>query len=206
MILSDREVQAAIQRGLIRLTSCPLPESDRWSPITLDLTLDAEILEWRSDEPIPTIVNPESTEFNLNSLLDQSTIRHDCSTGYILRPNAFVLGWTVEKLKLPFESKIAARVEGKSKLARLGMGIHLTAPIIHPGFGDQSDVRNVGSPICLEIKNNGQLSIQLTKGMAICQIVFEEVHGTPERGYQGQFQTQGPTTVQRNRNKSGKRK
>ena len=114
MILSDREVQAAIQRGLIGLTPCPPRESTRWSPITLDLTLDAEISEWCSDEPIPTVVDPEGAEFNLNMLLGQRTIRQDCSAGYILRPNAFVLGWTIERLKLPFESKIAAWVEGRS--------------------------------------------------------------------------------------------
>ncbi len=30
----------------------------------------------------------------------------------------------IEKLKLPYRSRIAARVEGKSSLARLGLGIH----------------------------------------------------------------------------------
>ena len=53
---------------------------------------------------------------------------------YILEPKAFVLGWTEENLTLPTHSRLAARVEGKSSLARLGIGVHVTAPTVHAGF------------------------------------------------------------------------
>ena len=39
-----------------------------------------------------------------------------------------------EYLELPIHSRVAARIEGKSSLARLGIGVHITAPIIHAGF------------------------------------------------------------------------
>jgi deoxycytidine triphosphate deaminase len=39
------------------------------------------------------------------------------------------------------------------------------------------------------------LDIRLTKGMPICQLIFEEVHGTPEEGYSGQFGIQGPVAT-----------
>src|SRR5712692_10325798 len=95
-----------------------------------------------------------------------------------------VLGWTVEKLKLPYRSRIGARME---------LGIHVTAPTIHPGFGvDPSKPRYPGSPIRLEIWNCGELRIRLTKGMAICQLIFEYVDGTPDEGYSGQHAVQGP--------------
>lgn len=42
MILSDREMQAAIAKGDIIITDCPPPDSPRWTSTTLDLTLDAE--------------------------------------------------------------------------------------------------------------------------------------------------------------------
>jgi dCTP deaminase len=103
------------------------------------------------------------------------------------------LGWTKEKIKLPHTSRIAARVEGKSSLARIGVGVHVTAPIIHPGFGSSGNVpRNPGSSIRLEIWNLGTICVKLCKGMPICQLLFEEVHGIPEDGYTGQFQFQGP--------------
>ena len=50
-----------------------------------------------------------------------------------------------------------------------------------------------GSPIRLEIWNISPLKIRLQKGMPICQIIFEEVHGIPEGRYAGQFAIQGPS-------------
>jgi len=42
-------------------------------------------------------------------------------------PDAFVLVRTREHITLPLSSKLAARVEGRSKQARLGMTAHITA-------------------------------------------------------------------------------
>lgn len=109
-----------------------------------------------------------------------------------MKPNSFALGWTCEQIKLPNGSRIGARVEGKSSLARIGLGIHVTAPTIHPGFGKKaSDASFIGSQIRLEIWNISPLKIRLWKGMPICQIIFEEVHGIPEGPYAGQFALQG---------------
>jgi dCTP deaminase len=72
-------------------------------------------------------------------------------------------------------------VEGKSSLARLGIAIHATAPIIHSGFK---------GPIQLEICNLGPNEVTLDPGMYVCQLVFELTTGTPERGYSGMFQDQ----------------
>jgi dCTP deaminase len=66
-------------------------------------------------------------------------------------------------------------------LARLGLGVHVTAPTIHPGFEGQ---------ITLEIWNIGKFGIELRKGMFICQIIFERVYGLPTSRYAGQFQGQ----------------
>jgi len=190
MILSDREIRLAIERGVIGLTSSPPPDSSRWSSTTVDLTLDNELRVWG---PLlsPTgsdIVDPAGPGYNSSQLIAQYTTAVDCTGGFLLEPKAFVLGWTIERLRLPHESRIGARVEGKSSHARIGVGIHVTAPTIHPGFGSVSP----GSPIRLEIWNAGSLRVRLTKGMPICQLIFEEVHGVPEAGYRGQFRTQGP--------------
>ena len=95
-----------------------------------------------------------------------------------MEPGAFILGWTAEEIELPLRSRIAARVEGKSSLARLGIGIHITAPTIHAGFP---------GTIQLEICNHGCLRVRLMTGMAICQLIFEQTFGTPAKGYAGQF-------------------
>src|SRR5262249_50017381 len=113
--------------------------------------------------------------------------------GVMLERGAFFLGWTLETVQLPSRSRIAARVEGKSSLARLGMGVHVTAPTIHAGFGyADRDPGWPGNPIQLEIWNTGPRPIRLKHGMKICQLIFEWVDGTPEQGYEGQFRLQGP--------------
>ena len=95
-----------------------------------------------------------------------------------------MLGWTHETVELPNASRIAARVEGKSSLARLAIGIYITAPTIHAGFK---------GPIQLEIWNHGPLRVKLMSGMRVCQLIFEQTLGTPEKGYSGQFFAQAKT-------------
>ena len=105
----------------------------------------------------------------------------------------FLSGWTIEKIQLPHTSRIAARVEGKSSLARIGIGVHVTAPTIHAGFGYRpGEPTFPGNPIQLEIWNTGPLPVVLKRGLKICQLIFEVVDGTPEQGYHGQFRVQGP--------------
>ena len=191
MILSDREVKAAVARRLILISDFPENNNKRWSSTTLDLTLDGEIRPWepQGGSGADVVIDPSTKEFNSNQLINERTVPQNCDSndGYVIQPKSLVLGWTIEKIGLPNSSRIGARVEGKSSLARIGIGIHITAPTIHPGFGGEK-----GTPIRLEIWNIGPLKIRLKKGMPICQIVFEEVHGIPEEAYTGQFVIQGP--------------
>jgi dCTP deaminase len=194
MILSDREIKLAIARGQVQIA--PRPSEDAWASTAVDLRLDAELLLWKvpSKQPgmnIDPCFCPAADEFNIRDIIKQNTEPHDLrKEPFKLPPGRFILGWTREKLRLPHESRICARVEGKSSLARLGLGIHVTAPTIHAGFGVSDDPE--GNALQLEIWNVGPLPIQLQFEMPICQLIFEEVHGTPEKGYRGQFIGQGP--------------
>jgi hypothetical protein len=90
----------------------------------------------------------------------------------------------MERVKLPHRSRLAARVEGKSSMGRLGLGVHVTAPTIHAGFGDkEGDPDYPGTALQLEIWNINRVPIILDAGLPICQLIVEEVHGTPEKGY-----------------------
>ncbi len=100
-----------------------------------------------------------------------------------LIPGDFILAWTAETVSLPVLSRYAARVEGKSGLARLGLLVHLTAPIIHAGYRGQ---------IQLEMVNLGPNEVSLDVGMPICQLVFEMTLGTPVKGYTGRYFGQAP--------------
>lgn len=194
MILSDREIKAALARGALKITPEPPPAA--WSSTALDLTLDRQLVLLRKTNVagVPTPVSPADPDYRFDRLIEdfgeEVRIPHE---GHVFRSGSFMLGWTIEKLQLPHRSRLAARVEGKSSLARLGVGIHVTAPTIHAGFGFMAgDESYPGSPLQLEMWNCGPLDVKLVPGMPICQLIFEVVDGTPEKGYEGRFSVQGP--------------
>ncbi len=96
--------------------------------------------------------------------------------------DGFLLAKTLETIRLPVESCLAARVEGRSSFASLGLAVHITAPTVHAGFE---------GPIVLEIKNLGPLTLKLEPGKtAICQMIFEQVSSEPEGPLTTDFQGQ----------------
>jgi dCTP deaminase len=199
MILCDREIRAALARHAIRITPDPTLDPSLWSSTALDLHLGDRVSFWDFTRPgAPACFSPADPDHDLVDLIARFTRTHAIpDAGILLERASFLLGWTLEAVQLPHRSRIAARVEGKSSLARLGMGVHVTAPTIHAGFGYAD--RNpdwVGNPIQLEIWNTGPRPILLKRGMRICQLIFEWVDGTPEQGYHGQFRVQGPSPAE----------
>jgi dCTP deaminase len=193
MILSDREIRAAKSRGAVRIT--PEPEPSAWSSCAIDLRLAGPLLYWHvpNSEQAKVVFCPHDPSYDFATLTEKYGQEVPLGEqGHIVEPLSFLLGWTMERLQLPHASRLAARVEGKSSLARLGLGIHVTAPTIHAGFGATGDPDYPGSAIRLEMWNIGPLRIKLEQGMPICQLIFEWVDGTPEQGYRGQFAVQGP--------------
>lgn len=103
---------------------------------------------------------------------------------FILHPGEFVLGQTLERVRLPAD--LVARLEGKSSLGRLGLLIHSTAGFVDAGFEGN---------LTLELSNVANLPITIYYGMPIGQISFmrmdrevETPYGSGEAGskYQGQ--------------------
>src|SRR6266446_6804947 len=193
MILPDREIQLALASGHIILD--PPPQSKAYSSTSVDLTLDPKIHRWKEYETggEAPIISPSDPSFIFDQIRDQHTdsllIPAD---GYILIPGAFILGWTRERITLPLAGRIAARVEGKSSIARCGVGIHVTAPTIHSGFDGH---------IQLEMFNHSTLRVTLLPGMRVCQLIFEMCLGTPQKGYEGAFAGQTASTLQKKRKK-----
>lgn len=184
MILTDREIQIALERGQIQIT--PLPDDLAYSSTSLDLTLDSRITRFKQNLSfLPRVIDVTHPDYDYDTALQElSTTEAILEDGFDLPPRELVLGWTVEYVNIPSLTRLAARVEGKSSLARIGIGIHLTAPTIHAGFKGQ---------IRLEIVNHGPAPIKLKAGMRICQLIFELTLGTPQSGYQGQFLDQQST-------------
>jgi dCTP deaminase len=85
---------------------------------------------------------------------------------YYLHPHRFVLGVTLQWIRLPKD--LAGYLVGKSSLGRCGL-IIATAVGVHPGF--------VGC-LTLELTNTGEVPIHLKPGMKICQLFLHQVYTT----------------------------
>lgn len=180
MILSNTDILEAIQQRRIIIT--PLPEPDQFSPSALDLRVGTQFLKWKKDQQGAELQFDLST-VNIPSYKDYIEPVKAESDGRIkLLGNDFILAITLEKIRLTYTSRLAARVEGRSSYARLGLQVHLTAPTIHCGFE---------GPIVLELKNCGRNPLLITPGhTCLCQLIFEEVKSQPHGAFQTNFLNQ----------------
>jgi len=202
-------MQNDAHRRSTRPARFPLREFLRsYDSTTVDLLLDGTLDRWEFPPPKPGLGQkphrfcPGAPGFRFSELEGEFTKPviipdegYELSPSYLSKtaPNHFILGWTIEKIYLPHTSRLCARVEGKSSLGRMGLGVHFTAPTIHSGFGhNEKDPSDHGARLRLEIWNVGPLPIMLSKGMRICQLIIEEVREVPKAGYSGDFNQQGP--------------
>ena len=178
MILSDRDIKAEIAAGRIGID--PFDESDV-QPSSVDLHVDRFFRTFHNARyPFIDVKKP------MDELTELVDMKED--EPFILHPGEFVLGSTMEYVKLPHD--LVARLEGKSSLGRLGLLIHSTAGYVDPGFEGH---------LTLELSNVANLPITIYPNMKIGQISFfrlsseaENPYGSTKVGskYQGQ---RGPT-------------
>jgi dCTP deaminase len=201
MVLSNVELHRALDSGRLIISSEPRPRipdpknPHRYCPYdthAVDLTLGSDITELLPGTYAFDLMQP----FSLTPFLARNSKRIQIGDGtsYILQRHTFILGQTREIVSLPLnhlenlESCLAARIEGKSSRARVGLLIHFTAPTVHPGWE--------GS-LTLEMINLGPSSIILQPGMPIAQLIVEEVKGIPilnPSQFHGQTLPEGPTS------------
>ena len=178
MLLSDRDIRAELAAGRVALE--PFDEA-MIQPSSIDFRLD-KFFRVFENHRYPHI-DPAEDQSDLTRMVEAVG-----DEPFILHPGEFVLGSTYEVVSLPDD--IAARVEGKSSLGRLGLLTHATAGFVDPGFSGH---------VTLELANVATLPIKLYPGMKIGQLCFfrlsspaEHPYGSEKYGsrYQGQ---RGPT-------------
>ena len=162
MLLSDRDIKAELESGRIGLTPS---EAEMVQPLSVDVRLDRYFRLF--DNHKYAVIDPAEEQPELTRLIEV-----DPAEGFILHPGEFVLGSTYEKVSLPDD--IAARLEGKSSLGRLGLLTHSTAGFIDPGFEGH---------VTLELSNVATLPIRLWPGMKIGQLCFFKLSSPAERPY-----------------------
>lgn len=189
MILSNDGIKTAIKEGSIEID--PQPAEDQYTTSALDLFIGADFLRWDDDrlskvKGLEAVLNLAAQSFQLTAagFLKPCTLETDGS--FIFKPfreePIHILGITRERIHLKIGSQIAARVEGRSSLARLGLLVHLTAPTIHAGFTGN---------ITLEMINHGPFYLKIIpKKTRICQLIFELLSSPPEGDIKTGFQNQ----------------
>jgi dCTP deaminase len=178
VLLSDRDIRAQIDAGRVRLE--PYDEA-MIQPSSIDIRMDRYFRLF--DNHKYPFIDPAAEQDELTRLIETEP-----GEPFVLHPGEFVLGSTYEQVTLPDD--IAARVEGKSSLGRLGLLTHATAGFVDPGFSGH---------VTLELSNVATLPIKLWPGMKTGQLCFfqlsspaENRYGSEKYGshYQGQ---RGPT-------------
>jgi dCTP deaminase len=188
MILSDAGIKHALEVGQLEIL--PSPEEDQYTTSAVDLFLGNVFQSW--DEKIFKV---PGTKIDLN-LAEQSFsatakgfmvhLPLEKDGCFVLPPYQVsprpVLAMTRETIHLKPGSKLAARVEGRSSLARLGLVVHLTAPTIHANFN---------APITLEMINHGPFHLRLVPGRTrVCQLILERLETQPAGEIKTGFQHQ----------------
>ena len=167
-ILSRNEILENIEDGKIVIVPF---NCSQVGPTSIDLTLGNEFRVFKKVGKIFQI----KEDINIDEVTDLVKIEEgDC---LLLMPGELVQGITKENIKLPQD--LAGWIEGRSRYARIGLMIHVTAGLIQPGCNNKQ---------VLEISNMSPMPLGLYPGTRICQIVLEEVKGKAE--YRGKFREQ----------------
>ena len=162
VVLSDGAIRRLIEAGRIGIDPY---DSTLLQPSSLDVRVDRLFRVFRNSRyPFIDVREPQD---DLTELVEV-----DGDEPFILHPGEFVLGSTLERIRLPDD--LVARLEGKSSLGRLGLLIHSTAGFIDPGWDGH---------VTLELSNVANLPITIYVGMKIGQLSFMELTEPTERPY-----------------------
>ena len=162
MVLSDRTIRSEIGAG--RIVIDPFDEG-LVQPSSVDVRVDSRFRVFHNAR-YPYI----DVRQQMPDLTELVEVEGD--EPFILHPGEFVLGQTLERVRLPDD--LVARLEGKSSLGRLGLLIHSTAGFVDAGFEGN---------LTLELSNVANLPITIYHRMPIGQISFMRMDGPVEWPY-----------------------
>ena len=171
-VLGRQSILRAIDSGAITITPF-IPE--HVGPASVDLTLACSFRVFRKVHEIVD-VNEHTDYRSFTDKVDISEGEH-----ILIMPGETILGITEERLKLA--PGLCGWLEGRSRFARLGLMVHISAPFMGPGIDSQQ---------VLEMSNFGPAPLAVHPGTAICQFIFQTLDG--EENYQGRFAGQNQSS------------
>ena len=140
-VLGRDLILKAIDEGEIKITPF---KREQVGPASIDLTLAPEIRFFNTDPPVIRICE----ETNYKDLTTKVVLKPGQS--YTLLPGQSCLGITEEQISLP--PTLCGILEGRSRFARLGLFVHITASFMCPGINNRQ---------VLEIYNSSQHAFEL---------------------------------------------
>ncbi len=163
VVLSDREIKERLARNEIIIRDI---SQEQIGSCSVDLRLGNGFRIFKHAEV--THVDPKE---GISDALMELVIKQN-EEPFIIHPGEFVLGSTVEYVKIPRD--LVARLDGRSSWGRLGIIIHSTAGSVQPGYAGQ---------LTLEIANISKVPVKLWPGARICQLTFEQLSSPCETAY-----------------------
>src|SRR5512147_1645597 len=163
MILTRNKILEAVRAGEIKID--PFDEH-ALDAASYDMTLYPQIrvfIEGLNEIDLMDMARDAHSLMRITRVVNIPSERY-----YLLKPGELVLGMTVEKLTLA--PNIAGSLEGRSRFARMGLMVHITASFLQPGIKNTRQV--------FEIFNASRNAIKLRSGVRIAQVVFERCEGS----------------------------
>ncbi len=161
---SDKDILELINSKKLKIT--PFNKKDL-QPDSYKIHLDSAIAIAKQGKLNPRGVSDYSLFYKKTRISKQ---------GFVLKPNSFILARTLEKFTIPLD--VSGFITGRTGLARVGVSVVQTAPLIHAGHGIPK-----ARKIILEISNSGPFEVVLTKGMVIGKMVFHELKTPASKPY-----------------------
>lgn len=161
MVLSNQDIRKFMKAGKIKIR--PFSEA-QLGQASVDLTLGDRFWFFK-EKYVGGMVDLSKVDFKeANCEVKAGTVA--------LGPWQMCLGITKEKITL--SSDVMGRLEGRSRYARMGLGVHITSALVQPG----SDNHQV-----LEIVNNAPFTSLIHSGMRVSQIVFYKMLSPSTKPY-----------------------
>ena len=161
MVLSDRTIERLLAEGRIEIDPY---DPGLLQPSSVDVRVDRYFRVFRNSRY--PFIDVKQEQEDLTELVKVD------GDPFILHPGEFVLGSTLERIKLPDD--VVARLDGKSSLGRVGLLIHSTAGFIDPGWDGN---------VTLELSNVANLPITIYPEMKIGQLSFVQMSEPAETPY-----------------------
>lgn len=166
MVLSKPDIIARIEAGRANPSDY---RSLSFSPVVQPAAIDQCSIDLRVEPIFSTFKQKKYIgSFNIQSakeMLESPELwDHNPTDRWPLEPGQFVLTRTLELVHLP--NDLMGLVEGRSSYARLGVGIHVTAPKIDPGYNNR---------ITLELTNHSKAKYEIVAGehgISLCQLIL----------------------------------